>query len=82
MDVSSLSEDDKVIDYMNEIVSQGYLHSLQKLAIYLFENRNKYWNNLEKLLLVKCDDNALRNISDAVRAGYLPNLRTLCIEGI
>ena len=70
----------EVIDYMNEIVDRGILPSLRKLGIYLFENRNTHWNNLEKLMLIQCEDNALRNISDAVRAGCLPNLRTLCIE--
>ena len=74
------SEDDLVIDYMNEIVSRGYLPSLQKLGINLFQNRNVHWNRLERLLLVECKDDALRNIADRAFWEYLPALSTLCIE--
>ena len=70
---------DQVTDYMNEIVSRGYLPSLQKLGINRFENRNVLWNRLEKLKLFECKDDALRNIADAVRRGLQPALRTLCI---
>ena len=70
---------DQVTDYMNEIVSRGYLPSLQKLGINRFENRNVLWNRLEKLKLFECKDDALCNIADAVRRGLQPALRTLCI---
>ena len=65
------SEDDRVIEYMNEIVSRGYLPSLQKLRINRFENKNTHWNRLEKLMLNYCEDYALRNIADAVFWEYL-----------
>ena len=78
-DMVKSSDNDKVIDYMNEIVSRGYLPSLQKLGIDHFENRNVHWNRLEKLMLLECNDEALRNIANAVRRGLLPALRTLCI---
>ena len=74
------SEDDQVMEYLNEIVGRGYLPSLQKLGINHFENRNVHWNRLEKLLLFQCEDDALCNIADAVRRGLQPALRTLCIE--
>ena len=67
-------------DYLNEIVSHGYLPSLQKLGIYRFENRNVHWNGLEKLMLRECNDEALSNIADAARRGFQPALRTLCIR--
>ena len=73
-------QDDQVIDYMNEIVSCGYLSALQKLGINHFENRNVHWNRLEKLILNQCQDNALRNVADAVGRKLQPALRTLCIE--
>ena len=73
-------DDDNIINYMNEIVSQGFLPSLQKLGINRFENRDTHWNCLEKLTLIYCEDNALRNISDAVCWGYLPVLHTLCVK--
>ena len=72
--------DNQLIDYMNEIVSRGYLPSLQKLGINQFQNRTVNWNRLEKLMLKKCNDEALRNIADAVRRELLPALRTLCIK--
>ena len=62
-----------------KIVSRGYLPSLQKLGIDHFENRNVHWNRLEKLMLFECNDEALRNIANAVRRGLLPALRTLYI---
>ena len=65
---------------MNEIVSRGFLPSLQKLGINRFENRNVHWNRLEKLMLIQCEDDALRNIADAVCWGYLPVLQTLCVK--
>ena len=72
-------QDDTVIDYMNELVSRGYLSSLKKLGINHFLHRNKRWC-LEKLVLLFCKSDALCNITDGVRCGYLPELRTLCIE--
>ena len=70
-------KDDQVIDFMNDIVSRGYLPSLQRLGINRFDNRNVHWNPLEKLFLVGCE---LSNITDAVFWGYLPTLNTLCVE--
>ena len=75
-----VDEDYQVMEYMNEIVSRGYLPSLQKLGINGFENRNVHWNRLEKLLLLQCKDDSLSNIADAVRRGLQPALSTLCIE--
>ena len=69
-----------VIDYINDIVSRGYLPSLTKLRINGFQNKNAHWSHLEKLMLVKCDDDALRSIAEAVRSGFLPALSTLCIQ--
>ena len=74
------NEYDEITDYMNEIVGRGFLPSLRKLGINLFGHRNKHWNNLEKLMLNQCEDDALRNIMDAVCWVYLPALRTLCIR--
>ena len=68
-----------MIDYMNEIVSCGYLSSLQKLGINRFENRNVHWNHLETIFLTECKDDALRNIADT-REKYLPALQTLCVN--
>ena len=73
-------EEDKVIDYMNEIISFGYLPSLQKLGINRFDNRNAHWNCLEKLFLDECKENELSNITDSVFWGYLPTLQTLCVK--
>ena len=73
-------DDDKIINYMNEIVSKGFLPSLQKLGITCFKNRTTHWNCLEKLVLVNCEDDALGNIADAVCWGYLPVLHTLCVQ--
>ena len=67
-------EDDQLIDYMNEIVSRGYLSSLTKLEINHFGRSNVLWKSLEKLVLFKCEKYALRNIADAVRSGFLPEL--------
>ena len=75
-------KEDKVIDYINEIVSLGYLCSLKKLGINYLENRDVRWKNLEKLILCECKDDALRNIANAVRSGLLPALTTLCIRYI
>ena len=72
--------DKKIINYINDIVSRGFLPSLQKLGIDRFENRNVHWNCLEKLVLINCEDDALRNIADAVCWGYLPVLHTLCVN--
>ena len=74
--------DNKVIDYMNEIVSLGYLPSLTKLGINRFENRNVHWKKLERLMLRSCEDEGLRNIADAVVGGFLPVLHTICVEGV
>ena len=74
------SEDNKVIDYMNDIVSRGYLPSLQRLGIDRFDNKNVHWNRLEKLILLQCKDDELQKIADAVFWEYLPALSTLCIE--
>ena len=74
------SEDDRVIDYLNEIVSRGYLPSLQKLGTNRFGNKNIHWNHLEKLILYQCKDDELQNIAEAVFWEYLPALSTLCIE--
>ena len=60
------SRDFDNIDYINEIVSLGYLPSLTKLGINRLENRNVHWKNLEKLMLDNCEDEGLRNIADAV----------------
>ena len=73
------AQDDKVIDYMNELVSHGCLSSLKKLGINHFLNRNKCWC-LEKLVLLFCKSDTLRNITDGVRCGYFSELQTLCIE--
>ena len=73
-------DDDNIINYMNEIVSQGFLPSLQKLGINCFENRDTKWNCLEKIVLINCKDDALRNIADAVCWGYLPVFHTLCVK--
>ena len=74
------SEDDRVIDYLNEIVSRGYLPSLQKLGINRFDNKNVHWNHLETLMLYQCKDDELQNIAEAAFWEYLPALSTLCIE--
>ena len=71
------SDNDKIVDYMNEIVSRGYLPSLQKLGINRWIN---HWNRLQKLFLVDCPDDVLHNITDAVCWGFLPVLQTLCIK--
>ena len=73
-------DNDKIINCMNDIVSRGFLPSLQKLGIDRFENRTTHWNRLEKLTLIYCEDDALRNIADAVCWGYLPVLHTLCVK--
>ena len=72
-------EHDQAIDYLNEIVSRGYLSSLQKLGIRRFENKNVPWKNLEKIFLIDCTDDTLRNIAVAKKR-YLPALQTLCIR--
>ena len=79
-DAFKYGEDDKVIDCMNELIDRGYLSSLQKLGIDSFENRNVHWKSLEKLMLSECKDDALCNIVDTACWGYLPKLRTLCIQ--
>ena len=73
-------EDEKVIDYINEIVRHGCLSCLQNLGINRFQNRNVHWNCLEKLFLTDCKDDSLRNITDAAIWGYQPVLHTLCIK--
>ena len=75
------SEIDKVIVYMNEIVSHSALSSIRKLAIDRFLNKSStHWKHLETLYLAECQDDVLSNIFDAVCWGYLPALRTLCTE--
>ena len=74
------SEDYKVIDYLNERVSNGYLPSLTKLGINRFLNKKVFWTHLEKLKLNECDNDSLSNIADAVPSGFLPALNTLCIK--
>ena len=70
-------EDEKeVIDYMNDIVRHGCLPSLQKLGI----NRNVHWNRLEKLFLVDCKNDALRNIFDGFTKAFQRALCPLCIK--
>ena len=73
------SEYEKVIYYMNEIVSRGYLPSIQTLGIDCFQIKNVHWNHLGRLLLNECENDALSNIADAVCWGYLPVFRTLCV---
>ena len=73
-------EDDRVTNYLHEIVSRGYLASLQKLGINRFETKNSHWNHLVKLYLAKCKDDELHNIAGAVSWEYLPVLQTLCVK--
>ena len=73
-------EDDKVVDALNKIVSLGFLSSLTKLGINRFLNKKVHWSRLEKLFLLKCEDDTLRNISDAISWGYLPAFQTLCVK--
>ena len=74
------SEIDKVIDYINEIVSHSAVPSIRKLGINRFVNNNTHWKHLETLYLAECQDDVLCNIFNAVCSGYLPALRTLCAE--
>ena len=70
----------EVMNSLNNIVRRGYLSSLQEFGINHSESKNVFWKGLEKLFLIQCKDDALVNIADAIRSGFLPALRTLCIQ--
>ena len=71
-------EDRKVSDYLNTVVQQGKLSSLQHLGINSYQNTDIVWPKLERICMNSCDEETLRNIT-SVRSAFLPALHTICI---
>ena len=78
--VSSITtrRDKGTMDYLNKVVAQGGLSSLQDITVNWYENNNTVWSKLERICLKSCDDQSLQKIA-SVRTNYLPALHTLCI---
>ena len=78
-EVGYSNEVDRILLYLNSVVTQGGLRSLQKLSINSYETTNILWPKLEKLCLLYCEKDSLGHISNAVDSFLLPTLRTVCI---
>ena len=74
-------DSDKLLDHLDTVVRLGGFSCLQRLGInyYKYQNTNTIWPKLEKLHLLFCDEDSLRNIASSVRSGLLPELHTVCI---
>ena len=71
-------EEYNISDYLNTVVQQGKLLSLQHLGINSYRNADTVWSKLERICMKFCDEETLRNIT-SVRSAFLPALHTLCI---
>ena len=71
-------EDYNISDYMNTVVQQGKLSSLQHLGINSYQNTDTVWPKLERICMTFCDEETLRNIT-SVRSAFLPALHIICI---
>ena len=67
-----------ISDYLNTVVQQGNLSSLQHLGINSYRNADTVWSKLERICMKFCDEETLRNIT-SVRSAFLPALHTICI---
>ena len=73
-----MHEVDKVLGDLNSVVGRGGFSSLQRLGINYYNNTNIVWPQLEKIHVMHCDANILKNIIE-IRSNFLPQLHTLCI---